>query len=153
MIMKRSLKVMSGVTLLEIMLVLAIAAMIIVMSIRYYQSATASQQANSVMEQLQAITAAADSIGNSAGGYSTITANSVISPLLPANGLITTWGGAITVSGGAATTYAVSIANTPVSVCNIIKSKLGANAQYTGAAANTCATVGAFSYTYDSTKT
>ncbi len=41
-----------GVTLLEIMLVLAIAAMVVVMSIRYYQAARASQQANDVLELL-----------------------------------------------------------------------------------------------------
>lgn len=70
----KAIKTVLGVTLLEIMLVLAIAAMVIVMSIRYYQSSTTSQQANSTMEQIQAIAAAMDNIANGgAGNYSNIT--------------------------------------------------------------------------------
>ena len=81
--MKRSLSSILGVTLLEIMLVLAIAAMIIVMSIRYYQSANASSQANALMQQIQAITAAADNIAQGAGGvYSTISTTTLM-PLFP----------------------------------------------------------------------
>jgi len=41
---------MSGVTLLEIMLVLAVAAMVIVMSIRYYRNATNSQNSNVIIQ-------------------------------------------------------------------------------------------------------
>ena len=60
-----------GVTLLEVLLVLAIAAMIIVMSIRYYQSASTSQQVNMTMEEIQAITAAADNLAIGSGSYQT----------------------------------------------------------------------------------
>ena len=59
--MKKFVKT-AGVTLLEVMLVLAIAAMIIVMSVRYYQSTNAANQANTVVQQITSIVAAADSL-------------------------------------------------------------------------------------------
>lgn len=65
----KSLSRSAGVTLLEIMLVLAIAAMIIVMSVRYYQSASSSQQATAAFAQVQAITAAADTLAQMSGDY------------------------------------------------------------------------------------
>ena len=89
--MKRFIKSMLGVTLLEIMLVLAIAAMIIVMSVRYYQSASANQQANSLLQQLQAITAIADGIGQSANSYSGVNTNSV-KVMMPNQSMNTPWG-------------------------------------------------------------
>lgn len=146
--MKRFIKSTLGVTLLEIMLVLAIAAMIIVMSVRYYQSANTSQQANSVLSQIQSIAAAADSLSQATGSYSGITGAS-IAPLLPAHGLQTPWGDQITVSGssGGGNTYDVSIPGTPVGVCTIVSAQLGANAHFTGLSG--CGTTaGSFSYTY-----
>ena len=53
--MKRTIKSIYGATLLEIMLVLAIAAMIIVMSVRYYQSAQMSSQANAFVAQVRVL--------------------------------------------------------------------------------------------------
>ena len=80
--MKRFAKSMLGVTLLEIMLVLAIAAMIIVMSVRYYQSASASQQVNAVLQQIQGITAAADGLAQATGSYSAANVSSTtLAPL------------------------------------------------------------------------
>ena len=105
--MKRNTKSMLGVTLLEVMLVLAIAAMIIVMSIRYYQSATTSQQANAGMEELQAIIAAADNLAVGTGNYSSIT-TAQITAVVGANNMVSPTGGAITVTG-AATTLTVNI--------------------------------------------
>lgn len=151
---KRNTKAMQGVTLLEIMLVLAIAAMVIVMSIRYYGAATASQQANATIEQIQAITAAADSVGQNAGGYtSSNLTTSTITALLPANGMATAWvGGSITVAYTSATTYTVTINKTPAGVCQIVRTKLSSNSRYTNLA--TCAATGTttFSYIYDATK-
>ena len=149
--MKRILKSMLGVTLLEIMLVLAIASMVIVMSIRYYNSANASQSANALLEQIQSITAAADSLAQGAGGYSSAgLANSTLAPLLPTNGLVTPWNQTITVTAASATTYTVAIPGTPVTVCAIITTKLKTNSRYTIPAASTCTgtTPIAYSYTY-----
>lgn len=137
---------MAGVTLLEIMLVLAIAAMVIVMSVRYYQSASMSQQANATLAQIQAITAAADSLAQGTGTYSAASTSN-IAALMPANGLMPAWGGTgITVSSGTGT-YSASIPGTPVGVCTALIARLKANKHYTvPASCGSSAT--AFSYTY-----
>jgi type II secretory pathway pseudopilin PulG len=149
--MKQFRKSMLGVTLLEIMLVLAIAAMVIVMSIRYYQSATSSQQANSALAQIQSITAAADSIAQGAGGYTTSTISaSNISPLLPKNGLVTPWNGGVAFSNITATKYTVTLSNTPAAVCPILKTKLAVNSHYDVTATTCTGGIVAFAYTYSS---
>lgn len=151
--MKRFAKSMHGVTLLEIMLVLAIAAMIIVMSVRYYQSATSSQQANSILQQIQAITAAADGLAQASGSYTSASvSNSSLSPLLPANGLVSPWGGAINVTGATATSYNVNIAGVPAGVCPLLVSKLAANNHYSDMSPATAAGCpsATVSYTYRS---
>lgn len=154
--MKSFAKSMLGVTLLEIMLVLAVAAMIIVMSVRYYQSATASQQANAVMQQIQAITAAADGLSQATGSYlaAGVSATS-LAPLLPggANALLTPWGTTITIGTATASTYLVTIPGTPSGVCPLVVSKLATNNHYAGLAPATAAGCSAtaatsISYTY-----
>jgi prepilin-type N-terminal cleavage/methylation domain-containing protein len=142
-----------GVTLLEVMLVLAIAAMIIVMSVRYYQSATQSQQANAVLQMIQAVTANADGLALGANSYAGVS-TATIQSMLPNNSNVTPWGGTLTIGTGTATTYPVSISSTPVVVCQKLVSALTANPKFTslttcGAAGSAAAT---FSYTYDSTK-
>lgn len=132
--MKRFAKSMLGVTLLEIMLVLAIAAMIIVMSVRYYQSASASQQANAVLQQIQGITAAADGLAQATGSYSAANVSSTtLAPLVPGgsvSGFITPWGTTIAISSVGASSYNVSLGLTPSGVCPLIVSKLVTNNHY-----------------------
>src|SRR5438128_3196775 len=100
--MKKFKSSVLGVTLLEIMLVLAIAAMIIVMSIRYYQSAGSSNQANAVLQQIQAITAMADNLAQTNGSYSSVS-NGTLDPLLPGNSFTAPSSGKMTITGGTAT--------------------------------------------------
>ena len=152
--MKKFTKSVLGVTLLEIMLVLAIAAMIIVMSVRYYQSATANQQANAALQMIQGITAAADSLAQASGSYQSAVTDTSIQSLMPNNSMLLPWGTTITVSGQSPTTYQVSLASTPAAVCVLLKSRLGSSAKYlsAGVTANTCTTVSTFSYTYDTTQ-
>ncbi|HVE44852.1 MAG TPA: hypothetical protein VNC84_06940 [Gammaproteobacteria bacterium] len=124
--MKRVIRKTQGVTLLETMLVLAIAAMIIVMSVRYYQSASAGQQTASVLQQIQAITAAADGLAQPSGSYSGINAGTIAS-LLPGGstvGLKTPWGSTITIGGTSPTGYTVTIPETPPQVCPQLEAKL-----------------------------
>jgi type II secretory pathway pseudopilin PulG len=151
--MKRLSKSMHGVTLLEIMLVLAIAAMIIVMSVRYYQSANSSQQANALLQTVQGITAAADSLAQASGGYNTggvTTAN--LGPLVPggtAAGFPTPWGSQITVAGATANTYSVTIPSVPQAVCALFVSKLSADKHYAATPSDPAACpAGATSITY-----
>lgn len=145
-LMKKFSRSMAGVTLLEIMLVLAIAAMIIVMSVRYYQTATSSQQANGILAQIQAITAAADSLSQASGSYSAGGVSTAsITNLVPTNSMNAPWGGAITISNATATSYDVSVAGTPASVCPLITARLSSNNHFTAVA---CTPGGALSYTY-----
>lgn len=142
--MKRFIKSMLGVTLLEIMLVLAIAAMIIVMSVRYYQSASANQQANSLLQQLQAITAIADGIAQSANSYTGVT-TSTVKMMMPNQKMTTPWGTDLTVTG-AASTYTVTGTGIPDAVCAQIIPRLETSKKY---GTPTCSG-GSLSYTYNS---
>jgi len=139
---------MSGVTLLEILLVLAIAAMIIIMSIRYYQSATDSEQANMAMEQIQAITAAADNLALGGGSYLASVSQAAISSVVGSNNMNTPNGSLITISNVVATSYGVSMP-LGTTVCTSVLAKLQGNNKVSGTAA---CTAGTLSYTYDNTK-
>lgn len=116
--MKR-LSRMAGVTLLEIMLVLAIAAMVIVMSIRYYQSASMSQKVNTAMEDITGIVSAGENFLNAQGSYSGVHSISALGPYgLPQGASATSspWGGKITVSGSTST-MTITIPNIPADAC------------------------------------
>jgi type II secretory pathway pseudopilin PulG len=143
--MKKTVKTMLGVTLLEIMLVLAIAAMIIVMSIRYYQSASSAQQANAIIEQIQAIVAAADSLAQSSGSYQSANLSANLKTLLPSNAMSTPWGGAINVSSNSASSYTIKISNPPTAVCLLMVTRLKTNNHFS---LGTCAAGSDFNLTY-----
>lgn len=131
--MKQSPKSILGVTLLEIMLVLAIAAMVIVMSVRYYQSATTAQQTNAIVEQLQAITVAADSIAQATGSYASgfgTGTYSTLGALLPKNSFSTPWGTTISITGISSNQYTVTIGSVPSAACPLLKARITANNHY-----------------------
>jgi type IV pilus assembly protein PilA len=142
--MKKHIKSIAGVTLLEIMLVLAIASMVIVMSIRYYQNATNSQNANTVLEEIQNITAAADNLSQGSGGYSNVSTTSV-SGVAGASNMKTPYGTSITIGTGGAATYPVTIPGLPAAVCQQLASKLKANTKYV----TPVCTGGTVTYTYN----
>lgn len=145
--MKNTFKKMAGVTLLEVMLVLAIAAMIIVMSVRYYQSATSSQQANAVLGQVQAIVAAADQLAQATGAYTTANnggalTTAAIQTLLPAAGMMTPWGQAITIGGVTSSAFTITLPTTPATVCPLVRSKVMANNHFTSTPPTACSAAG-----------
>jgi type II secretory pathway pseudopilin PulG len=144
--MKKNIKSIAGVTLLEIMLVLAIASMVIVMSIRYYQNATNSQNVNTILEQIQNITAAADNLSQGTGGYSTVSTTG-ISSVAGASNLKTPYGSTITVGSGGASTYVVTVPSLPGAVCTQLLSKMKSNTKFTAVACPT--TGGSLTYTYN----
>ena len=139
--MKRSVKSILGVTLLEVMLVLAIAAMIIVMSVRYYQTATAGQQANAMMEQIQAIVAAADGLAQASGSYSSVTTSN-LTKLLPGGSFTTPWGSPIVVTPSPTYILIASTGVIPVGVCPLLYEKLSTNNHYSTQSTTTAFTVG-----------
>ena len=135
--MKKNRISMLGVTLLEIMLVLAVAAMIIIMSVRYYQSATVSQQSNSVLQQVQAISAAADTYAPGNGGYTGLSNANL--PISSPNVLNLPWGGSATVTGQTGTTYQIGLPGVPANVCTSLTASLRSNGKFSPASG--CATI------------
>ncbi len=138
--MKRSFKSVLGVTLLEIMLVLAIAAMVIVMSIRYYQSASLNQKIAATLNNITAIVAAAESYLAAAGTLAGATPDN-LKPYLPGNAMpFSGWGGAMDVTNPSANGYTITIPSVPATACvqltNLVKqnSKLTMNATCTSVA-------------------
>ena len=142
-----------GVTLLEVMLVLAVAAMIIVMSIRYYQTANSNQQVNALLQMTQGIAAAADSLAQKDGSYSNSTVNSTnIKALMPNNSFGTPWGTTASFTSGGSTSYTVTFPSAPMAVCIQASSRLSANPKFTSITQiNNCSSPsGTFSYEYNS---
>jgi type II secretory pathway pseudopilin PulG len=143
--MKKSIRSIVGVTLLEIMLVLAIAAMVIVLSIRYYASATASSQANALTGTFQAIIAAASNMSLGSGTYSSVT-NTAVKEVLPATQSQSPWGGTITISG-ATTSFSVTAEGpSPAGICALVLPKLQADIHTSKDA--TCTDKGTIKFTY-----
>lgn len=134
-----------GVTLLEILLVLSISASILVMSVRYYGSATASLQANTALQQVQLITATVD---NQTAGVSYAAMNvDMVKAMLPKASLTTPWGANVTITPVSSTTYEVVLGDTPSQVCPLLQSKLVANNHYQ--VSSTCGSKAAdFTYRY-----
>lgn len=143
--MQHNRKTIPGVTLLEIMLVLAIAALVVVMSIRYYLTSVTAQQANSTIAQMQAIVNAASTIVGDTGDYSVVNTASVTA-LMPDKTLNSAWGSAITLSGSGST-FSAEFADTPYAVCLILSSRLSADNHY-DISATTCPSTGTVTYKY-----
>jgi len=123
--MKRSFTSVLGVTLLEIMLVLAIAAMIIVMSIRYYQSASLNEKIATTLNNVTAIVAAAESYLAATGTLAGATAAN-LTPYLPGGTMpFSGWGGSMAVTNPSANGYSITIPSIPTAACtpftNLIK--------------------------------
>lgn len=147
--MKQNIRSTLGVTLLEIMLVLAIAAMIIVMSIRYYQSATSSQQANTILQQIQGVTAAMDNLAVGSGTYANITQAQLVAAVGGAANVTTPLGTTINMSAPSATGYTITVPLN-ATVCPMVATKVAANLKMAisggATAAATCTTL---TYTYN----
>lgn len=139
-----------GITLLEVMLVMVIASMIIMMSVRYYQSAVTSEQAQSIMGQITMITASADLLAQSTNKYTRNVSIAALMPLLPggANAFTTAWGAPIEFGQVRADSYVVHIFGMPAAVCILVKSRLQMNNHYTNLSTCSPLSSGEFSYTY-----
>jgi len=130
--MKRTYKSMMGVTLLEIMLVLAIAALVIVMSIRFYQSASSSQKVNAMISLINGITAAGENYFNANSSTYDGLNNAGIAPYMPNNTVPNTpWGGAITVTG-TGSVLTIAPAGIPANDCTVIMQFLTTNNKFGG---------------------
>jgi type II secretory pathway pseudopilin PulG len=146
--MKRHIKSIAGVTLLEIMLVLAVASMVIVMSIRYYQNAQNSENTNIIMEEIQNIGAAADNLGQGGGSYSAVS-QAAVKSIAGSSNMLTPYGGTISING-TGSSYSVTIPAMPSPVCTSLAAKLAANSKFTGVTGCNSASQSSLSYTYQS---
>lgn len=84
---------MLGVTLLEVMLVLAIAAMIIVMSLRYYQATSQNSQFNQFMSNVQGVVGAVESLTIGSGDYNSVSSAQIVTMMGNQNLFNAPWGG------------------------------------------------------------
>lgn len=111
-----------GIGLLELMLSLAIIAILLIMATRYFNSARSSQKVNETVNLVQVITSAATNIVGAGGQPSTISASSLVTyvPPIYQNGttINSPFGGGVTVTAATNTSsktgYALSITMTGV---------------------------------------
>jgi Tfp pilus assembly major pilin PilA len=134
----KSYKRMAGVTLLEVMLVLAVAAMIIVMSVRYYQAASANQQVNGALQFVQGVTAAADGLAQGTGSYTDVTA-AQLSSIMPNTSMNLPWGSLAVWTATNNHAFKLTLPNMATPVCAQFTARMKANTKYTVAAA--CASI------------
>lgn len=112
-----------GVTLLEIMLVLAIAAMVIVMSVRYYRAATTAQQTTVALQQITGYSAAADRLSLGTGDYSKVTKAAIAGTVGAANtGLPAQLGD----FKGTATGYTLNVTLSSAELCSAVAPQISA---------------------------
>ena len=119
-----------GFTLLEVLLVLVIAAMIILVSVRYYQSASSTQNANTMIQQVQAIMSAIDAIsGSTATGSVT---QSSIKDFLGPDSLSSPYGSVTITGSSTGSGYAIAYpSNISSPVCTLVKNQLKSNVKIT----------------------
>lgn len=146
--MKRHIKSIAGVTLLEIMLVLSVAALIIVMSIRYYKTSIDNENINVILEDVTAVTAAADSIAASGNTYANVTTAGVTG-ILGSYNSSTPYGGSFVIASVSASGYTGTLGSLPPFVCGALAAKM-AGMPHFSAGAPSCATT-ILTWTYNIT--
>lgn len=114
----------AGMTLIEIIAALAIIAVVVVGALKLFESASSSNNATQMLEDLTAIRSATQQLYLGQGGYGTASLNSVLntankipSDLTYSGGTISTpLGGTLAVTG-ATTTFRIALTNVPADVC------------------------------------
>ncbi len=151
-----SRKKQTGIGLLELMLSLAIIAVLIIMATRYYQSTRQSQLVSEGVGQVNAIVAA---VGNWRVGVSGYTASGSGGSLsystlfkqgyLPQvwgtdSSTASPWGGALEVAGASTTSYTISYSSLPSYACYAMEQRLSNTESITPSCGGTSLTI-----TYD----
>jgi type II secretory pathway pseudopilin PulG len=144
--MKKSFKTMFGVTLLEIMLVLAIAGIIIAMSVRYYQQAATNQKVTAGMSAVTAVVAAVEQWklkGLALTSTNLNSNNKTLDPYFPDGMPVSPWTNNPLTYAGTGSAYTVSIDTTDSGACKILAEQLATQPGYTTnpSACGTTATV------------
>jgi type II secretory pathway pseudopilin PulG len=128
--MHNSRQLLSGISLLELMLSLTIITIFLISATRYYQTTQTTRKINNAVQSLQAIYAAKEKYATDNSTTPTI-ANLIANSLLPSNFTVfaNPWGGAAgdfsdSIVG---TKLQVVFKNVPTNACNNIKSKIDTN--------------------------
>lgn len=133
-----------GIGLLELMLSLAIIAILLVMATRYFASARQGQEVASAISLIQAVSAASQSYFVANGNAFTGLSASALKTqnYLPANtNLVNPWGGTVTVAGGDSsnpTAVTITLTNVPGAACTQLAGALKSQA----ITLSTCVAVG-----------
>lgn len=133
--MNLSLRNQRGIGLLELMLSLAIIAILLIMATRYFTAANTNQQVNNAVDMFSGVRASVNSYytDNGAGAAMPNISTLVTSGYLPqsyggSGGSGTTanpWGGSIaTASASSAGHFTVSMAGVPSSACTMLNNRL-----------------------------
>jgi Tfp pilus assembly protein PilE len=121
---------MKGLTLIEALLFLGIAAVVIVAAVAFYNNATSSNKLNNVKSQVQAISGGVQSLYASQSTYTSVSTSLVVNAgLAPqntinGNAMVNPWGGAIDVTSPApGRHFEIEIDNIPADACvNLLSS-------------------------------
>lgn len=123
-------KSMLGVTLLEILLVLVIASLVIVMSLRYFTSATNQQKISSGIDMVQSIVAGAETYRLQNGTYSGVSLDN-IKAAMSLKDILSPWGGVVAVASTGSNSYTINIPTVPGYACTPLVKAVTQNAKIT----------------------
>jgi len=123
--MKKCYRFMVGITLLELMLVLAISGAVIAMSIKYYQQVATNQRILAGMGVISSIVAALESYRLSGRTFTTIKTED-ITPYLSGHQLPKSpWNNSdIKIAGVKETEYTITIATTDGNACKVFTQQI-----------------------------
>lgn len=135
----QKLRARKGIGLLELMLALAIIAVLIIMATRYYQTTARSSRMNDAVQQVNAIVAAANNYKVGQGSYTGIdNIDKLISMgVLPSSAKFSPWGTTVTVTG-ASSTVTIKMAGVSSTDCNTILQRLSSNKNIVVTVADGC---------------
>lgn len=108
-----------GIGLLELMLALAIIAVLLIMATRYYQSTSQSQKVNQAASDIQAIVAAGANfqVGDPGGSYTIADLTKFLPSTWSDPSKINPWGGGYTADSAANGAVDITVTGIPESAC------------------------------------
>jgi len=124
--MKKSYHSMAGITLLELMLVLAIAGVVIAMSIKYYQQAATNQRIAAGMGVVSSVVAAVESYRLTNAPIVGMV-NDSVKPFFPKQEIpISPWDNkVVTIKGGTSgNLYTIDISTTDAGACKVFAEQI-----------------------------